>query len=95
MQGKLAKGDARDSKLLVVGVGTPGDLAAAVETRGTRVARQLGELLLGLELLFDRDLRIVQSLAQLGTLFGVLGDHALPLAFAGDEGFTGHYWLLF
>src|SRR5262245_42022470 len=77
LQREVAQRDARDRELLVVAARAARELAAAVEPRRARVARQLRELRLRLELVVDRGLRILERLAQRAALRGVLLDQLL------------------
>src|SRR5262245_25826021 len=77
LERELAQRDARDCELLVVAARAARHLAAPVEPGRARVARQLRELLLHLELLVDRDLGVLQLLAQIGALRRVLLDQLL------------------
>src|SRR5688572_21945964 len=79
LQREVTQRNARDRELLVVGARSAGDLAAAVEPRRARVARQLRKLRLRLELVVDRRLGILQRLAQRSALRGVLLDQLLAV----------------
>src|SRR5258705_3039134 len=94
LQRELAQRDARDRDLLVVAARPARDLAAAVEPGRTRVARQLRELRLRLELVVHRRLGILERLAQRGALRGVLLDQLLAALVAKHlRGLgQGHSW---
>src|SRR4026207_1769161 len=82
LQREVAQRDARDRELLVVAARPARDLAAPVEPGRARVARQLRELHLRLELVLDRRLRILERLTQRGALRGVLLDQLLAVPVA-------------
>src|SRR5688500_18854570 len=71
---ELAQHDARHAELPVHGVGAAGDAAAAGDARRARVARQLREGLLRLELLLEREVRVLEALPEGGALLLVLRD---------------------
>src|SRR3972149_5565747 len=67
-QRQFPQRDARDPELPIVRPRPTRDLAAALEARRAGVAGELRELLLDLELLVHRDVRILELLAQRGPL---------------------------
>src|SRR6058998_955510 len=90
LEREVAQRDARDRELLVVAARAARDLTAPVEPGRARVARQLRELRLRLELVVDRRLGILEHLAQRGALRGVLLDQLLAALVAKHLRGLGH-----
>ena len=80
-EGHVPERDSRDAELAVITARSTRNRAAALQARGARIAREFREGCLDFELLFDRNIGIVQALAQRGALLSVLLDQLLALAF--------------
>ena len=82
-EGELAQRDPREAELAVDGLRAPGDGAARGVPRGAGVPGELRELLLDLELVLHRDVRVLEPLAELVPPLAVLLDEPLaPLVVA-------------
>src|SRR5262245_25124773 len=90
LQRELAEHDPGHAELLVHGMRAARDAAAPRHPGRARVARQLRERLLHLELLFHRELRVLELLAERGALLGVLLDQLGAALIPQDLRLLGH-----
>src|SRR5512134_1581761 len=86
----LAELRARQTKLAVEAVRPPRQRTAIAKANRVRVARQLLQLLLRLELVVFRDLRVTNQLFELGALRGVTFHCLLAMALTHEHRFLGH-----
>ena len=87
----IAQHDPRQAQLAVIRARTPGQLAAIVQARRRRIARQFGKRQRRLEPLFHRAFLVVDDFVQSRALRGELRHHPLALLLTFDHGFLSHY----
>src|ERR1700679_200814 len=87
---QIAKRDTREPHLAVIALGTSAELAAMMDARLGRVARQLRELQMRGEALFRGHFHVLGRRLQRGAAGGVLRRHLLALLVAVDLALFGH-----